>query len=556
MVVSEKIIIWADDIIVDGLGYSITGEIASSNGIYILDKENITIKNMTISFFRIPIVLDGVNISTIQDNIISCHAAMGGCETLALSNSNFNNITNNEIGGSSSATTGMSLEHSSNNLINNNNLSNIFGLNSMYGLILLYSDNNNLTNNTINDNSAAFGDVTGLTISYSNNNSLLNNQINSNDYVGISLDNSYDNILRNNTLTDNGEYQMILSGDSENNTIQNLTLADDLTITLAGKNINVNLSPSINSFPTGWYNFSKNFAEITNNTELNYYALVSFRYNETSMDAQSINESSLSVWGLEDDGTWLQRNSTVNKSANILSMDDGDGVTPWPPIGGFAISPIGITGNVINDGITGLATWCQSNPNPDLQSCVNSGCPVGYTCNTRIGCHTTSCTCTGSSYVCLSNCGGGECIPLGLSIFAPLGQLNVTPVSGGGTTAKCGDGSCNGDETCSTCPGDCGLCYTCGNKICESTKGETLENCPSDCCATEGQIIIGDEQKCCSPLTSIRNRVPGLSGCVDPINLANICINCGNGVCGTGENICNCPSDCINVTVQWAPKNL
>jgi hypothetical protein len=46
----------------------------------------------------------------------------------------------------------------------------------------------------------------------------------------------------------------------------------------------------------------------------------------------------------------------------------------------------------------------------------------------------------------------------------------------------CGDGTCNGTETCSTCSGDCGSCQitpVCGNGICES--GETSSACPLDC---------------------------------------------------------------------------
>lgn len=44
----------------------------------------------------------------------------------------------------------------------------------------------------------------------------------------------------------------------------------------------------------------------------------------------------------------------------------------------------------------------------------------------------------------------------------------------------CGDGSCNGTETCSTCAKDCGVCKPkCGNRICEP--GETWWNCWKDC---------------------------------------------------------------------------
>jgi hypothetical protein len=55
-------------------------------------------------------------------------------------------------------------------------------------------------------------------------------------------------------------------------------------------------------------------------------------------------------------------------------------------------------------------------------------------------------------------------------------EPEVTPDS----NPYCGDGSCNGSESCSSCPGDCGSCGpVCGNGSCES--GENASNCYSDC---------------------------------------------------------------------------
>lgn len=44
----------------------------------------------------------------------------------------------------------------------------------------------------------------------------------------------------------------------------------------------------------------------------------------------------------------------------------------------------------------------------------------------------------------------------------------------------CGDGTCNGNETCDTCEVDCGPCpVVCGDGVCEGN--ETQETCPEDC---------------------------------------------------------------------------
>jgi len=80
------------------------------------------------------------------------------------------------------------------------------------------------------------------------------------------------------------------------------------------------------------------------------------------------------------------------------------------------------------------------------------------------------------------------------------------------------DGSALGGQICATkgfsggtltctasCTFDTTNCYTCGNTVCESAKGETAANCPADC-------------------------------------------KCGDGTCGTGETAANCPADCT-----WTP---
>jgi hypothetical protein len=73
----------------------------------------------------------------------------------------------------------------------------------------------------------------------------------------------------------------------------------------------------------------------------------------------------------------------------------------------------------------------------------------------------------------------------------------------------CGDGSCSFDESCDTCPDDCGYCTPeyCGNGLCAGWAGENCSTCASDCGA---------------------------------------CEICGNGICAAwaGESCSTCPYDC------------
>jgi len=46
-------------------------------------------------------------------------------------------------------------------------------------------------------------------------------------------------------------------------------------------------------------------------------------------------------------------------------------------------------------------------------------------------------------------------------------------------TTNCGDGSCSGLDTCSSCSADCGNCMYCGDGICNN--GEDCASCSVDC---------------------------------------------------------------------------
>ncbi len=103
----------------------------------------------------------------------------------------------------------------------------------------------------------------------------------------------------------------------------------------------------------------------------------------------------------------------------------------------------------------------------------------------------------------------------------------------------------------------------CGDGICDPD--ETVNNCPGDCdCATEGGVtIMGDPTQtinsCCDTISSVDNQTKlqpinhSQPPCDGPQVGAMICTFCGDGQCGTGENICNCPQDCPEPTAEVTP---
>ena len=69
---------------------------------------------------------------------------------------------------------------------------------------------------------------------------------------------------------------------------------------------------------------------------------------------------------------------------------------------------------------------------------------------------------------------------------------------------------------------------------------------PAPACVGEGDsyAVVPPHMECCPGLTAIGCSAPDAGGvCVECVG-AMYCTYCGDGVCGLGENKCNCPVDC------------
>lgn len=67
-------------------------------------------------------------------------------------------------------------------------------------------------------------------------------------------------------------------------------------------------------------------------------------------------------------------------------------------------------------------------------------------------------------------------------------------------------------------------------------------------CRNEGESFEGKSlgESCCKGLTPIDSTYPSPQGkCMRsaPPSVM-VCAQCGNNICGKGENMCNCPADC------------
>jgi len=94
----------------------------------------------------------------------------------------------------------------------------------------------------------------------------------------------------------------------------------------------------------------------------------------------------------------------------------------------------------------------------------------------------------------------------------------------------CGDGSCNGTETCSSCEQDCGVCPPrCGDGSCNGT--ETCSSCEQDC----GVCLPTCGDGSCN----------GTETCSSCEQDCGVCLpTCGDGSCNGTETCSSCSSDC------------
>ena len=83
---------------------------------------------------------------------------------------------------------------------------------------------------------------------------------------------------------------------------------------------------------------------------------------------------------------------------------------------------------------------------------------------------------------------------------------------------------------------------------------QSLSNCLEE---GEGYAVVLDAPECCSGLTSIGCEKPDSEGnCQDCVGTF-YCTYCGNGICGLGENKCNCPEDCVEeVTITCSSESI
>ena len=171
----------------------------------------------------------------------------------------------------------------------------------------------------------------------------------------------------------------------------------------------------------------------------------------------------------------------------------------------------------------------------DGKECGTDGCGGSCgTCDAHYQCETGSCVYV--PYCGDASCNGGE-------------TCDSCPSDCGVCPAQCGDTTCDADENCNNCPADCGDC--CGNGTCDGGFGENCATCAEDCGCDCGESCTGAT----CVFTACNGKECGDDGCGGSCGSCGThfaCVDggceyvpyCGDSSCDVDESCGTCPGDC------------
>ncbi len=271
--------IGANDIIVDGAGYTLDGTTVTGNGIYATLRDNLTVKNILITDFEYGIYIDqtnnsvfengttylngvsGIEFHDVDNTSINNYTGYNNLGGVLLFDSDYNNITNTLVYGTGVQSQGIIFQQDSdNNLVDNvtsyghinhginidgtsgegdNNVfrNSNFSFNSNAGIQIYQSGsgggNNTIYNNTI-ENNAVFGAYLYLTA----NTNVTSNRFISNPSYSLHGDSFANATISSNNFTSGGTEIYLINAQSSNNLIEynTITSCSNLGMDLGGNN--------------------------------------------------------------------------------------------------------------------------------------------------------------------------------------------------------------------------------------------------------------------------------------------------------------------------------
>jgi parallel beta-helix repeat protein len=274
-----------DNIILDCAGYTIDhNDAPNTQGIYANGRDNVTIKNCTVTDYAWGIYLNSTNNSAI---------------TASTTNSNNNS--------------GIYIHANSyKNTLTSNNASD----NTQNGIMISYSGNNTLVNNTANSNNRSiylYFEPDGMGNTWYNN--VTNNTAKNSNY-GIFLTGAMNNSLTNNIAENNTVWDFYSRLNSRYNLVSNLEIGST-NVSFTSKDVALKNGTNPGSIPVDLYDIGK-FVNATN-TSASSWLYLNVSYADPG-DLGLVDESTLNMskYNSTGGGTWYTDPSVF---ANIYGVD-------------------------------------------------------------------------------------------------------------------------------------------------------------------------------------------------------------------------------------------
>lgn len=191
----EPIVVTADNILIDGNGYTLQGPgNRTGTGFYLIDRSNVTIMNVTVKGWYFGFYLE----NCLDCNILGNNVTNNDYRGFHLYNSSYNNLTSNIA--NSCYIDGFYLFNSSYNIFTNNSaINNVNGFEMEY-----YSTNNIFIGNSVTNNG------NGFHLSFGTENCIIKDNNATDNNFGFSLfASSYNNLTRNSAIR-NHHYGFVL----------------------------------------------------------------------------------------------------------------------------------------------------------------------------------------------------------------------------------------------------------------------------------------------------------------------------------------------------------
>src|SRR3989344_5879252 len=385
---NQGVIIDNDNVILDGNGHTTAGSNAG-NGVFLLGRIGVTVKNLNVKNFAIGIYLESSSNNTLTGSVVSNNFSCGIC----LHTSNNNTLTDNTASNNVPNAGGIQLVFSSNNTLtgntessnnigillsdysNNTLTSNIAQENNRSDIYVLASSdsdcNNNITDTTgsggrpikyfsgeVNLNNETLSElilcnadnsnITDITIDGSatkQNNGLLlvwtdsstiTNVNSSNNFYGINLASSNNNTLTGNTASNNINAGILLQASNEN------TLTSNTASNNAQEGIFL-ISSSNNNALTG--------NTVSGNFNTGIRIDISSSNNTLTGNTVSHNDFNKGIFVISSSNNQIYRNNLISNSpqASVTTDSNGNVFNLASPIGGNYWSDFDTTAEGCND---------------------------------------------------------------------------------------------------------------------------------------------------------------------------------------------------------------